>query len=328
MIEIKNLTKRYGNITAVDNISITLKSGKIYGLLGPNGAGKSTTMNIVTGCLSATEGDVIINGENIYDNPLKAKQYIGYLPETPPLYVDMTPYEYLRFVASAKKISKNDFNDKIEYAIAKTGLDNVRNRLIKNLSKGYMQRVGIAQAILGDPEYIILDEPTVGLDPSQMIEIRELIKELGSERTVILSSHILSEISNICDEVLVIAHGKLVANDTPEMLSAKFTADNILNVQVRTDYPDTVYETISGIEGIEQVNIISITDENTVSIEVNSGKLDIRDELFYEMARIKAPVIGLSVTKPTLEQVFIELTAEVEEDNSEYVIPKESEDNK
>ena len=233
MIEVKNLCKRYGDHVAVDDLSFTIESGHVYGFLGPNGAGKSTTMNIITGCLAATSGSVTIDGYDIYEDAQEAKSRIGYLPEIPPLYQDMTVREYLMFVAKAKgvghgaewkdkKAVRQAIENQLAAAMAVTQLEDVENRLIKNLSKGYKQRVGIAQALLGGPEIIILDEPTVGLDPRQIIEIRDLIRELGKEHTVILSSHILSEVRSICDRLLIIAGGKLVAEDTPENLEAKY----------------------------------------------------------------------------------------------------------
>ena len=222
MIEVKNLCKDYGTHRAVDDLSFTIEPGHVYGFLGPNGAGKSTTMNILTGCLAATSGQVSIDGFDIYEDAKEAKSRIGYLPEQPPLYHDMTVLEYLRFVAAAKGVAKDKRDEHLNAIIALTQLGEVENRLIKHLSKGYMQRVGVAQALVSDPEIIILDEPTVGLDPRQIIEIRQLIKELGKEHTVILSSHILSEVRSVCDRLLVIAKGKLVADDTPEALEAKY----------------------------------------------------------------------------------------------------------
>ncbi len=225
MIEVKNLSKSYGPIPAVKDISFTVKKGYIYGFLGPNGAGKSTTMNMITGCLATTNGEIKVNGHDIIDDAVEAKRCIGYLPEIPPLYTDMTPYEYLEFVGMAKGLKKEALYDDMEYAMEKTGITDVADRLIKNLSKGYKQRVGIAQAIMGNPDIIILDEPTVGLDPIQIIEIRNLIKELGEEHTVILSSHILQEIEAVCNRVIMISKGKIVADDTLESLTSKETLE-------------------------------------------------------------------------------------------------------
>lgn len=237
MITVEHLTKRYGSVTAVDDISFTIEDGHIYGFLGPNGAGKSTTMNIMTGCLAATSGEVKIDGFDIFEQARQAKQCIGYLPEIPPLYTDETPEEYLRFVAEAKGIAKRDIPAEITRVMRETRLTEMGGRLIRNLSKGYRQRVGIAQALLGNPRYIILDEPTVGLDPLQIIEIRDLIRELGEKHTVILSSHILSEVQAICESVLIIAHGKLVAFDTPQNLELMLAANNRLTIVAETDEP-------------------------------------------------------------------------------------------
>ena len=220
MVEVSHLTKKYGDFTAVSDLSFTIEDGLIYGFLGPNGAGKSTTMNIMTGCLSATEGEVIIEGHDIFEEAKEAKKCIGYLPEIPPLYPDLTPVEYLEFVARAKGVPANELDEQIENVMEETGITVYANRLIKNLSKGYKQRVGIAQAIIGRPSLIILDEPTVGLDPKQIIEIRNLIKSLGRKHTVVLSSHILSEVQAICDRVMIISRGKLVAFDAPENLES------------------------------------------------------------------------------------------------------------
>lgn len=237
MITVEHLTKRYSSVTAVDDISFTIEDGHIYGFLGPNGAGKSTTMNIMTGCLAATSGEVKIDGFDIFEQARQAKQCIGYLPEIPPLYTDETPEEYLRFVAEAKGIAKRDIPAEITRVMRETRLTEMGGRLIRNLSKGYRQRVGIAQALLGNPRYIILDEPTVGLDPLQIIEIRDLIRELGEKHTVILSSHILSEVQAICESVLIIAHGKLVAFDTPQNLEMMLAANNRLTIVAETDEP-------------------------------------------------------------------------------------------
>lgn len=233
MIEVKNLVKKYGDHTAVDHLSFHVEKGQIYGFLGPNGAGKSTTMNIMTGYIASTSGEVLIDGHNILEEPEAAKKCIGYLPEQPPLYFDMTVAEYLKFAAELKKIPKNERETQIEQVMELTGITAMANRLIKNLSKGYKQRVGLAQAILGYPEIIILDEPTVGLDPKQIIEIRELIKKLSEEHTIILSSHILSEVSAVCDYIMIINHGKLVASDTTENLMNHSLGSNTLELTVK-----------------------------------------------------------------------------------------------
>ena len=233
MIEVRNLVKKYGSHMAVNHLNFTIEKGKIYGFLGPNGAGKSTTMNMITGYIASTEGEILIDGHNILEEPEEAKKKIGYLPEIPPLYVDMTVSEYLKFVAELKSIPKEKRSGNINEVMSTTKLQSVKDRLIKNLSKGYRQRVGLAQALLGYPEIIILDEPTVGLDPKQIIEIRDLIKSLGNKHTVILSSHILSEVSAVCDHVLIIDKGKLVASDTPENLSKVMAGANSLELTVK-----------------------------------------------------------------------------------------------
>lgn len=248
MIEVKNLCKDYGTNgahRAVDNLSFTIEPGHVYGFLGPNGAGKSTTMNILTGCLAATSGQVAIDGFDIYEDAKEAKSRIGYLPEQPPLYLDMTVREYLNFVAGAKGVPKETRGEHLAAVMVLTQVEEVQNRLIKNLSKGYKQRVGIAQALTGNPEIIILDEPTVGLDPKQIIEIRELIKELGKEHTVILSSHILSEVRSVCDRLLIIAKGKLVADDTPETLEAKYAPKSF----------EEIFLELTGEEGEDESNL-------------------------------------------------------------------------
>lgn len=232
MITVKELTKRYGAHTAVDALSFTVDKGQIYGLLGPNGAGKSTTMNIITGYISATDGTAEIGGCDIFDSPAEARAKIGYLPEQPPLYTDMTPREYLAFAAELKGLPREQRKAAVEQCMERTNIADVADRLIRNLSKGYRQRVGLACALLGDPPVIILDEPTVGLDPKQIIEIRELIRSLGQEHTVLLSSHILSEVNAVCDKVLIMSHGKLVACDTPENLTAHAAGHAALRITV------------------------------------------------------------------------------------------------
>ena len=235
MIEVRDLVKRYGGHVAVDHLSFTVEKGQIYGFLGPNGAGKSTTMNIMTGYIGLTEGDVIVNGHNIVEEPEAAKRCIGYLPEIPPLYTDMTVTEYLRFAAQLKKVPKGERAEQIRRVVELTHIEDVQHRLIKNLSKGYRQRVGLAQALLGFPEVIILDEPTVGLDPKQIIEIRDLIRSLSGDHTVILSSHILSEVQEVCDQVLIINHGKLIASGSPAELEEKL-AGTSLSLTVKGDH--------------------------------------------------------------------------------------------
>ena len=247
MITVEHLTKCYGNFTAVDDLSFEIEEGHVYGFLGPNGAGKSTTMNIMTGCLSATAGHVTIDGYDIFEEPDKAKRLMGYLPEQPPLYLNETPVEYLKFVGEAKGLRGRELAAQIEDVISQTKLETMKNRLISKLSKGYRQRVGIAQALLGNPKVIILDEPTVGLDPIQIIEIRDLIRQLGQEHMVIFSSHILSEVQAICEKVLIIAKGNLVAFDEPENLEKLLTASGAVSFIAEADEKE-VREILEGVD--------------------------------------------------------------------------------
>lgn len=308
MIEVKGLTKRYGNHTAVSNLTFTVEDNCIYGFLGPNGAGKSTTMNIVTGCLSATDGTVSIDGHDIYDEAVEAKKRIGYLPEIPPLYIDMTPKEYLNFVADAKNISKAEKAEQIEEAMRETGVKTVENKLIKSLSKGYRQRVGIAQALLGNPSIIILDEPTVGLDPKQIIEIRELIKNLGKNHTVILSSHILSEVQAVCDKILIISNGKLVACDTPERLETLFAGSKTVKMTVRAS-EDEARNAVSAIEEIQSIDVDS-AGENLTKLEITTERdAEIAEKLFFAFSDIRKPIIRMSEETASLEDIFLELTS-------------------
>ena len=314
MIEVKNLVKKYGDHTAVDHLSFTVEKGQIYGFLGPNGAGKSTTMNIMTGYLGATDGEVLINGHDILKEPEAAKKSIGYLPELPPLYMDMTVMEYLKFSAELKKIKKEDREQEIEKALKLVKLADVQDRLIKNLSKGYKQRVGLAQAILGFPEIIILDEPTVGLDPKQIIEIRELIHELAKEHTVILSSHILAEIREVCDYIMIISKGKLVASDTPEHLEELMNGSDTIHIETRAE-KETVREILSGLKDIEDV---TYTQENEIlKAEVKTKeRKDIREVIFSAFAEAKCPLLTLQKTTVSLEEVFLELTGGQKSDES------------
>ena len=307
MIEVKNLTKCYGKHLAVDNLSFTVEKGQIYGFLGPNGAGKSTTMNIMTGYLGATKGEVLIDGHDILKEPEEAKQCIGYLPEQPPLYLEMTVMEYLRFAAELKKIPKEDMEIQIEKAMRLTRLSDVRGRLISNLSKGYKQRVGLAQAILGFPEIIILDEPTVGLDPKQIIEIRELIRKLAKEHTVILSSHILAEIREVCDYILIIARGKLVASDTPENLENSMSGTGHIEIEVRREQKE-VERVLDRIDQVKRVEY-TLLEDGTVRAQIEAkGSGDIRERIFHAFADQKMPLLTLELNKSTLEEIFLELT--------------------
>jgi len=314
LIEVKNLVKKYGDHTAVDHLSFTVEKGQIYGFLGPNGAGKSTTMNIMTGYLGATDGEVLINGHDILKEPQAAKKSIGYLPELPPLYMDMTVMEYLKFSTELKKIKKEDREAEIEKALKLVKLADVQDRLIKNLSKGYKQRVGLAQAILGFPEIIILDEPTVGLDPKQIIEIRELIRELAKEHTVILSSHILAEIREVCDYIMIISKGKLVASDTPEHLEELMNGSDTIHIETRAE-EETVREILSGLKDIEDV---TYTQENEIlKAEVKTKeRKDIREAIFSAFAEAQCPLLTLQKTTVSLEEVFLELTGGQKSDES------------
>ena len=309
MIEVNNLVKRYGDHTAVDHLSFKIEKGKIYGLLGPNGAGKSTTMNMITGYIASTEGTVRIDGHDILEEPEAAKKCIGYLPEQPPLYFDMTVLEYMKFVADLKKIPKDKKATMIEEVMDMVKISDMRNRLIKNLSKGYRQRVGLAEAIMGYPEVIILDEPTVGLDPKQIIEIRTLIKDLKKKHTVILSSHILSEVSAVCDYVLIISHGKLVASDTPENLGKLAEGSNTLEMLIKGE-KSQIKQALESIEGVNSVTIEKDEKQNLwstkVSIEENN---DIREKVFYKMSDINSPIYEMKSKKVSLEEIFLELTA-------------------
>ena len=308
MIEIEHLTKRYGGHTAVSDLNFTVDSGQIYGFLGPNGAGKSTTMNIMTGCLSATEGAVRIDGHDIFEEPEQAKRLIGYLPEQPPLYMNETPEEYLRFVGEAKGLRGAELERQIKEVIRQTRIEDVAHRRISTLSKGYKQRVGIAQALLGNPKVIILDEPTVGLDPIQIIEIRDLIKELGQTHTVIFSSHILSEVQTICDQIIMIAKGKLVAFDTPENLEQHLLTPN--EVILTTDTPASEVRTL--LEGISNITELSLEEQGSglVTARIKTGLSDVYQlsrAVFSAFAASGNTLLELAVKKANLEDIFLEL---------------------
>lgn len=323
MIEVKNLVKRYGNHLAVDHLSFHVDKRQIYGFLGPNGAGKSTTMNIMTGYLASTEGTVLINGMNILEEPEKVKRCIGYLPEQPPLYVDMTVEEYLKFAADLKKIERTKRKEQIEQVMEMTGIADVRERLIRNLSKGYRQRVGLAQAILGYPEILILDEPMVGLDPKQMIEIRELIRSLSKKHTIILSSHILSEISTVCDYVMIMNHGKLAASDTTDNLEKMTMGSHALEMEVKGNRENVqkLLETVEEIESLEweskDIKTNENNEEDTVSFTIKTDEsVDIREKLFYMLAEAKIPVLKMQANRISLEDIFLELTQNEKEEKS------------
>ncbi|MFR2485334.1 MAG: ABC transporter ATP-binding protein [Hungatella sp.] len=365
MIEVKNLVKDYGGHLAVDHLNFTIEDGQIYGFLGPNGAGKSTTMNIMTGYIGATEGDVLINGHNILEEPEEAKKCIGYLPELPPLYVDMTVMEQLEFAAELKRIPKKERKSAIGEVVALAKREDVQGRLIRNLSKGYRQRVGLAQAVLGMPPVIILDEPTVGLDPKQIIEIRDMIRELGEKHTVILSSHILSEVSAVCDHILIIDRGKLIASDTPENLERQMAGaagmellvkgqeEEIREILEAIDGAEEIAVSESGEEGVRKVTFQLMgencledgaeeaeseeREERAESEEIEDINIipqtDIRETIFFAFADRRIPILSMHTSKASLEEVFLELTAdnasgaegeEIDSDNTLYAAEEET----
>ena len=308
MIAVEHLTKRYGSFTAVDDISFTLEQGHIYGFLGPNGAGKSTTMNMMTGCLAATAGSVTIDGLAIFEQAREAKKLLGYLPEIPPLYPEQTPEEYLRFVAEAKGLPKAQIDAQVAKALAETRLEPMANRLIRHLSKGYRQRVGIAQALLGDPHYIILDEPTVGLDPLQIIEIRDLIHELGQTHTVILSSHILSEVQAICESVLIIAHGKLVAFDTPQNLENRLTSGGRLTLSADCS-AEALHRILAAVPAVCDCRLLTAEEGRCkAQLEITGDAAEACRALFFAFAKAETAILQLTPEKADLENIFIELT--------------------
>ena len=308
MITVEHLTKRYGSFTAVDDLSFTIGEGHVYGFLGPNGAGKSTTMNMMTGCLSATEGHVKIDGFDIFEEPMEARRRIGYLPEQPPLYLGETPEEYLRFVGEAKGLWSGELEAQIDEVIEVTRLEPMRHRVIRALSKGYRQRVGIAQALLGNPEVVILDEPTVGLDPIQILEIRELIRSLGERHTVILSSHILSEVQAMCDRILIIAHGRLIAFDTPENLEKLLTTPGELILVA--DLPEERFRAIlAEVPGV--TDVICTADGSRLTGTVRAEGEDLyalSRAVFLAFAAAGEPLLEMRVKKADLEEIFLELT--------------------
>lgn len=306
MIEVRHLTKRYGPHLAISDLNFSIEAGRVYGFLGPNGAGKSTTMNIITGCLGTTEGEVTIGGYNIFDEPARAKALIGYLPEQPPLYLDMTAEEYLRFVLAAKRVPRERWNVQLADAMEYTGTGDVRHRLLRNLSKGYRQRVGLAQALLGQPQVVILDEPTVGLDPAQIIEIRKLVRELGREHTVLFSSHILSEVNAVCDSVLILSRGRLVASDTPENLETLFGGAGPIELVARAPRSD--------IEALLRKHpewgkpSFGAPEEEGVRLSL-ACQGDPREAVFYAFAQAGMPIVEMRRTRASLEDVYLELTA-------------------
>ena len=307
MIEVKNVTKKYGKVTAVDNISFTINDGEIVGLLGPNGAGKSTTMNMLTGFIEQTSGTIIIDNYDMLKKPKKAKREIGYMPEGVPLYTDLTVKEFVRYMAEIKKVDKKERKEKVEKIIEQTGLKDVQKKLIKNLSRGYKQRVSMAGALVGEPKILILDEPTVGLDPKQITEIRNLIKELGKTHTVILSSHILSEVSQICNKVIIINKGKIVAIDTPEHLEDKVTNNNCLYVTVE-DTENKMKDIKDKIKDIEKVELVEENEDGTKEYMIEAKQdVDLRKTIFSEFAKENITIFEMKKADTTLEDAFMKL---------------------
>ena len=307
MIEVKNVTKKYGNFVAVDDISFTIKDGEIVGLLGPNGAGKSTTMNTITGFIEQTEGSITVNGYDTIKKPKKAKLQIGYMPEGVPLYDNLSIKEFVTYMAELKKVKRKERKEKVQDIIKKTGLEEMQNKLIKKLSRGQKQRVSLAGALVGDPKILILDEPTVGLDPMQITEIRSLIKELGKEHTVILSSHILSEVSQICDKVIIINKGKLIAIDTPENLENKVNKNNCIYITIED--PDGKIENIKDkIKGIKKIELLHQNEDKTKEYIVEAdGMQDLRKILFTELAKENITIFEMKKADSTLEDAFLKL---------------------
>lgn len=307
MIEIKNVTKKYGNTIAVDNISFNVKDGEVVGFLGPNGAGKSTTMNMITGFIEPTNGQIIINGNDISKKPRKAKKDIGYMPENVPLYYELTAKEFVTYMAELKMVKRNVRKEEVEKVIKDVGLEEVQNKLIRNLSRGYKQRVSMAGALIGNPDVIILDEPTVGLDPKQITEIRNLIKELGRKHTVILSSHILSEVSQICERVIIINKGKVIAIDTPENLEKATKDKNSISIIVE-DPKDNVKNLKEKISQIDSIEFIKDNEDGTKQyIITSSSDIDLRKKLFEVLPKEEIVIFELKKTETTLEDAFIKL---------------------
>ncbi len=312
MIEVKNLVKRYGNHLALDNVSFTVEKGEVIGFLGPNGAGKSTTMNILTGYLSSTEGEVIVDGIDMLEEPQKAKKMIGYLPEIPPLYTEMTVDEYLQFVCELKGVPARDRLETVTRITKQTRISDVRKRLIRNLSKGYKQRVGIAQALVGNPEVLILDEPTVGLDPKQITEVRALIKDLAKDHTLIISSHILAEVQAVATRIIIINRGRIVATDTPENLAKNAVQSDKLEVRVKGPKND-VLNGISAIPGVKSAEIMRIREEGSVDINIETEEgVDVREDVCNFCSENHYPILLMKVAEVNLEDIFLQITGERE----------------
>ncbi len=308
MIKIQNLVKKYGDNLAVDHISFSVNDGEILGLLGPNGAGKSTTMNILTGYLSATSGEVMIGEHNILDNPIEAKKMIGYLPELPPLYMDMTVSEYLNFVYDLKKANPKEKKKQLAEIMETVKITNVKDRLIANLSKGYKQRVGLAQAMVGNPEVLILDEPTVGLDPKQIIEIRDVIKKLGKHHTVILSSHILQEVQAVCERVVIINKGKIAAIDSPDNLAKTISNDNKFSLRIAGDERE-ILDVLSPIRGVKYAKSLGRKEKDTMDFMIEAEpNVDVRPLIFTALAAADMPILSMQAVDISLEDIFLEVT--------------------
>ena len=307
MIEVKNVTKKYGNFVAVDNISFTVNDGEVVGFLGPNGAGKSTTMNMITGFIEPTDGTIIVNGFDASKQPIKAKQQIGYMPEGVPLYTDLTVKEFVTYMAELKRVPHKEKKERVTNVLRETGIEDVANRLIKNLSRGYKQRVSLAGALVGDPKIVILDEPTVGLDPKQITEIRQLIKRLGKKHTVILSSHILSEVSQICNRVIIINKGKIVAIDTPENLENKVAQNNVVYVTVEDpeNKMDSIKEKLNNIKDIQFV--VENEDKTKKYIIKGERDIDLRKEIFETLSKEGITIFEMKKADATLEDAFMKL---------------------
>ncbi len=310
MVKIQNVTKRFGQHVAVDDLNFTVDEGEIVGFLGPNGAGKSTTMNIITGYISATEGTVTVDGYDILDNPEEVKKRIGYLPEFPPLYLDMTVKEYLDFVFAIKKVDNKNKKQDMERIMELVKITDVQNRLIKNLSKGYKQRVGLAQALVGNPPVLILDEPTVGLDPKQIIEIRNLIKQLGRKHTIILSSHILPEVSAVCERLIIINKGKIVASDTPENLSRRLGDSSKMTLRVAAPEKQVI-KVLRDVAGVKYVEAQGVKEPDTIDVWVEAEKnIDVRRPLFNALSRAGYPILQMKSMDMTLEDIFLQVTTQ------------------
>ncbi|MFP4444469.1 MAG: ABC transporter ATP-binding protein [Spirochaetia bacterium] len=313
MVHAENMTKRYGQHLAVDHLNFHIDRGEILGFLGPNGAGKTTAMNIITGYLSATEGTVTVDGMDVLEHPEEIKRKIGFLPEAPPLYMDMTVIAYLKFVGEIKKVSKNELNQDLDRIMDLVKITDVQNRLIKNLSKGYKQRVGLAQALVGNPELLILDEPTVGLDPVQIIEIRNLIKSLSENHTIILSSHILPEVSAVCERVLILNNGRIVASDSPEHLARRLAGTSRLSLRISGSH-EKVESALKTIPGIKKMDIRKSVEEGNVDATVEAQKdTDIRKDVFNAMARADCPILLMRPMDMSLEDIFLHLTTQEQE---------------